>query len=218
MAGGSSHSSSFLASDHAPMYVQMEPERKGDPKRRPFRFEAAWLKHDGFKELLSTSWNSEMSTPEALVSLKEKLKKWNKKIFGDVIKRKEKLLVDIKEVQEELERNPSDGLLAREETLQKEFDVVLEQEEVLWYQKSREKWIVLGDRNTTYYHTSNIVRRKRNIIEMLKSEDGHWIDQSEQLEQLAMNYYKRLYSTEDISLDSYPRLVLLTLHVMNWRA
>ena len=192
----------FLASDHAPLYVQLEPEQKGNPRRRPFRFEAAWLKHDGFKELLSASWNREMSTSEALVALKVKLKKWNKEIIGDVNKRKEELLCEIKEVQEALERNPSDALLLREETLHKEFDVVLEQEEVLWYQKSREKWIVLGDRNTNYYHTTTIVRRKRNRIEMLKDDEGHWIDQPEQLDKLAMNYYKRLYSTEDISLDT----------------
>ncbi|WZZ66780.1 hypothetical protein YC2023_078150 [Brassica napus] len=192
----------FLASDHAPVYVQLEPEQRGNTRRRPFRFEAAWLKHDGFKELLSTSWNRELSTPEALVVLKTKLQKWNKEIFGDVRKRKEKLLGEIKEIQEELERNLNDDLLIREATLQKEFDVVLEQEEVLWYQKSREKWIVLGDRNTNYYHTSTIVRRKRNKIEMLKDDDGRWIEQSEELQRLAINYYKRLYSTEDISLDT----------------
>lgn len=126
----------FLASDHTQIYVLLDPVRKANPRRRPFRFEAAWLKHDGFKELLVSSWNGEMSTPEALVSLKEKLKKWNKEIFGDVSMRKEKLLGEIKEIQEELERNPNDVLIAREAVLQKEFDIVLEQEEVLWYQKS----------------------------------------------------------------------------------
>lgn len=109
---------------------------------------------------------------------------------------------DIREIQKDLERNPTDDLLQREEVLQKEFDIVLKQEEVLWYQKSREKWVVFGDRNTNYYHTSTIVRRKRNIIDMLKDDDGRWIDQSEELEKLAITYYKRLYSTDDISLDT----------------
>lgn len=44
------------------------------------------------------------------------------------------------------------------------------------------------------------MRRKRNRIEMLKDDDGRWIDQSEELEKLAITYYKRLYSTEDINL------------------
>uniref|UniRef100_A0A0D3AGA5 Uncharacterized protein n=1 Tax=Brassica oleracea var. oleracea TaxID=109376 RepID=A0A0D3AGA5_BRAOL len=33
-------------------------------------------------------------------------------------------------------------------------------------------------------------------------DDGRWIEQSEELQRLAINYYKRLYSTEDISLDT----------------
>lgn len=90
----------------------------------------------------------------------------------------------------------------RESILQKELDIVLEQEEVLWYQKSREKWVVLGDRNTKFYHTSTVVSRKRNKIEMLKGEDDRWIENPEELEKLAMSYYKRLYSTDDLNLDT----------------
>lgn len=45
----------FLASDHRPLYVQLEPEQRSNPRRRPFIFEAAWLKHEGFKELLLAS-------------------------------------------------------------------------------------------------------------------------------------------------------------------
>ena len=136
------------------------------------------------------------------MALKAKIKKWNKEIFGDVKQQKEKLISDIKEIQEELERNPTDDLLLREAGLQKEFDVVLEQEEMLWYKKSREKWIVFGDRNTNYYHTNTIVRRKMNRIEMLKDDEGRWVDQSEELEKLAIVFYKRMYSTEDINLDT----------------
>lgn len=35
----------FLASDHAPLYLQLTSEVKGNACRRPFRFEAAWLQH-----------------------------------------------------------------------------------------------------------------------------------------------------------------------------
>jgi len=63
----------FLASDHAPLYVQLTPEVSGNRGRRPFRFEAAWLSHPGFKELLLTSWNKDISTPEALKGLQQTL-------------------------------------------------------------------------------------------------------------------------------------------------
>lgn len=45
----------YLLSDHAPMFVQLDPGPVGNPKRRPFRFEAAWLKHPSFKDLLAAS-------------------------------------------------------------------------------------------------------------------------------------------------------------------
>jgi len=59
-----------LASYHAPLYLQLLPKTGCDPSRRPFRFEAAWLQHEGFKELLLTSWDRELRTQEALNKLR----------------------------------------------------------------------------------------------------------------------------------------------------
>lgn len=168
----------LLASDHAPLYLQLSPEVKGNPARRPFRFEAAWLKHESFKELLTHFWQSNMTTPEALNGLRMKLKKWNREVFGDVNRRKEMLTNEIKTVQDLLDNSPTDALLDKESDLIRELDVVLAQEEMIWFQKSREKWIAMGDRNTTYFHTSTIIRRRRNRIEMLQNDAGLWISSS----------------------------------------
>ncbi|XP_019087314.1 PREDICTED: uncharacterized protein LOC109127232 [Camelina sativa] len=180
------------------------PEAKGDPSKRPFGFEAAWLHPPGFKDLLSTSWNNELATPEALQMLQSKLKKWNREIFGDVNKRKFHLLEELKVVQDMLNSTQTDDLISKEEQLSPELDVVLEQEEMIWFQKSREKWIVVGDRNTTYFHTSTIVRRRRNHIEMLKKDDGVWVSDSSEFETLAVGYYKKLYSMEDVDQGGEP--------------
>lgn len=139
-----------------------------------------------------------MDTSEALKRLKRVLKKWNNEVFGDIQKRKEKLMNDLKVVQDIIEINLTDALLSKEEELIKEFDIVLEQEEILWFQKSREKWIALGNRNTKYFHTSTIIRRRRNKIEMLKDDGGRWISQPHELEESTINYYQRLYSLDDV--------------------
>ena len=188
----------FLSSDHVPLFVQLSPEAKRDLSRRPFRFEVAWLKQSGFRELLQNSWNQNRSTPEALYGLRLKLKKWNKEVFGVVQVRKEKLVNDIKAIQDLLDRTQTDELLSKEAALIKEFEEVLEQEEIIWFQKSREKWIELGDRNTTYFHTSTIIRRRRNRIEMLKNGDEILVTDSQELETMAVEYYKTLYSMEDV--------------------
>ncbi|XP_019098185.1 PREDICTED: uncharacterized protein LOC109131561 [Camelina sativa] len=48
----------FLASDHAPIYVQLSPEVQCDPRQRPFRFEATWLSRREFKDMLASSWDT----------------------------------------------------------------------------------------------------------------------------------------------------------------
>jgi len=77
---------------------------------------------------------------------------------------------------------------------------------VLWFQKSREKWVELGDRNTKYFHTSTIIRRCRNRIEALKDNEDRWVVNAHDLDKLAVDYYKRFYFMADIDevVDKLP--------------
>ncbi|KAF8093205.1 hypothetical protein N665_0388s0006, partial [Sinapis alba] len=174
---------------HAPLYLQLTPEVQGNACRRPFRFEVAWLQHTEFKDL------------EALLRLGVKLKKWNKEVFGNVQHRKEKLVMEIKEIQEKIEEDLSDELLVKEGELLKEFEVVLEKEEVIWFQKLREKWVAHGDRNTKFFHMSTIIKRRRNRVDMLKNDANQWISDAQALEKLAVNYFKTLYSLENVDTN-----------------
>lgn len=121
----------FLASDHTPLFVQLSLVQTGDPRRRPFHFEAAWLLHESFKDLLMNSWNDLVFTPQNLHNLREKLRRWNRDVFGDVNRRKEDLMKEIKNIKDLLELQQTDDLLSREEILIKELDVVMEQEELI---------------------------------------------------------------------------------------
>ena len=69
----------------------------------------------------------------------------------------------------------SSSLIDLENQLQKDLDLILNQEAELWALKSRINWMVVGDRNTSFYHVSALARRKRNTISMVKNEVGDWL-------------------------------------------
>lgn len=48
-----------------------------------------------------------------------------------------------------------------EKSIQQELSKTLYQEELAWYQQSKMKWLVDGDRNTRFYHIKVVQRRRR---------------------------------------------------------
>lgn len=55
-----------------------------------------------------------------------------------------------------------------------------------WMQKSTVDWLRMGDRSTKFFHTSMLMRRRRNIVEMLMNEEGEWIGDNEALKNRAL--------------------------------
>lgn len=76
-----------------------------------------------------------------------------------------------------------------------EYQKVLIQEELLWKQKARVNWLEHGDKNTRYFHTSTMIKRKRNIIEMLSRDDGSMVTDVEQLKSMVVEFFTKLYTS-----------------------
>lgn len=63
----------------------------------------------------------------------------------------------------------------------------------MWFQRARTKWLVDGNGNTKYYHNKTINRRRRNRINMLKNDEGQWIEDVYQLQILVKDYFSKLF-------------------------
>ncbi|XP_061366392.1 uncharacterized protein LOC133309606 [Gastrolobium bilobum] len=83
-----------------------------------------------------------------------------------------------------------------EENLQQHLNTVLEEEELLWFQKSRHQWIVDGNSNTRFYHLNTIIRRNENKIARLKNDSNQWIEEPEDLKRVACNFFLSLFKEE----------------------
>ncbi|XP_050242423.1 uncharacterized protein LOC126691393 [Quercus robur] len=115
-------------------------------------------------------------------------------------------------IQRALSVRPSTFLVNLENELLKDLDNVLSQEEELWALKSRVNWMIQGDRNTTFYHVSTLVRRKRNQILAIKDSMGEWVLEESDVKTVVRSGFNGIYTS---SFDSASRAAPV---ISQWQA
>lgn len=146
---------------------------------------------------MSCSWERGAPWCEQLPKFQQDLQKWNKEVFGNIFQRKRDLVAQLDEVAQLLTINPSEALERKHKDIWKEYEKVLFQEEVLWYQKSRTKWVHYGDRNTHFFHGTTTIKKRKNTYDMLQDSKGNWIGDQTQLEAMVTNYFTNLFTDSD---------------------
>ena len=130
---------------------------------RPFRFQPMWLSHPTFPEVVRNAWTSSASLHQVVSNFSSKATNWNKSQFGNLFHRKKRILARLKEIQDCLSRRPNSFLIDLEGKLRLEYAEVAKLEEEFWAMKACILWLVEGDRNTSFYHTSTLVAASGTI-------------------------------------------------------
>lgn len=175
------------------------------PGERPFRFEAAWTTHPEYSSVVERAWCGG-SMHLKLQQVQQQSVDFNQNVFGHITKRKRILEARIKGIQCSMETVDSASLSILHNKLQRELDEVLTQEELLWFQKSREQHALFGGRNTKYFHAQALIRRRRNKIHSLMLPSGEVCSEDQTLQREAIRFFKDLFcSTEAVTqLDTSP--------------
>jgi len=79
------------------------------------------------------------------------------------------------EINNRLTNGPNHFVEAWPQRVWKEYKHVLSQEEIMWFEKARRKWLKYGDLNTKYFHGTTTIRR--NKIDVIQHEHGGIISQ-----------------------------------------
>lgn len=74
--------------------------------------------------------------------------------------------------------------------------MVLEHEREFWVAKARVNWLLDWVRNTRFFHTTTIEKRRRNKILALKNDSGDWVFEHDRLMEMISDHFNQLYSTE----------------------
>jgi hypothetical protein len=144
--------------------------------------------------MLKKSWKYHVKIVENLDSLQHDFKRWKLYTIDQVLMKKKEIMARLRGIQNSLHNGtPHGGLWQLENKLQTELSQILKKEELMWFQCSRAKWLMDGDRNTRYYHIKTIRRRRRNNIVMLKNDQGDWVEDNNLLQEMVNNYYKQLF-------------------------
>ena len=127
-----------------------------------------WLSHPSFPYIVRDAWTNPSSSLHTVSKFIDKDKVWNRNVFGNLFHWKKRILARFRGVQIALSNNPNNFLVQLEQELRTELSEVLKLEEEYWAMQSHITWLVEGDRNTAFYHTSALVRQSRNRITCLK--------------------------------------------------
>ncbi|XP_019175452.1 PREDICTED: uncharacterized protein LOC109170754 [Ipomoea nil] len=190
-----------VASDHAPLLIRLYG-RQCSNRLNFFHFQAAWITHQDLQQVVGRIWIPEENLADNVRRVADGLSSWNRDVFGNVYTRKRSL--------RKLERN-----------LQTQLEETLYQEELMWYQRSREEWIKSGDRNTKFYHAAATVRKSRIKISGLNDDNGMWMPDGNELRDHVRTFFLNLFTepTDGVDVssigDTFPRIGQTTWRVFN---
>ncbi|KAF7804493.1 putative LRR receptor-like serine/threonine-protein kinase [Senna tora] len=157
----------IYASDHAPLIYSSYFDL---PHRyRPRRFEAMWMMHSEYITVVDKAWNTHVNGSNAfklcckLKNVMNALYEWNKTSFGNIKFQIQSRANELAHIQKQIGLCNSEELLTKELQLRKELECWLDREEVMWAQKTKQLWLLNGDRNTKYFQTIAVYENESNM-------------------------------------------------------
>ncbi|XP_075665701.1 uncharacterized protein LOC142635432 [Castanea sativa] len=162
-----------------------------------------WVKNAECKYIIENSWgvDFDLGTPEGVMAnlsrCATELLKWSSNVFGQIPK---KIQAKRNELNS-LTLQDKDGALSTEiNSLRKEVNDLLDDEEIYWGQRAKAHWLKEGDKNTKFFHTQASERRKQNTILGIEDSQGRWCNERDSIAQVAVEYFETIYETNSPTL------------------
>ena len=128
---------------------------------------------------------------QKLKHLKQALKSWNHTHFGNIFDHQKELEQQMKSLQQSIILGGrTEEFAQQEQDLLSKIEARQHQEEILWRQKSRIKWLKEGEKNTKFFHRSTVKRRMHNNIAFINNRQGERLEQHEDMEKELKGHFQ----------------------------
>jgi hypothetical protein len=180
-------------------------------KRRQFRYEASWEKHQEYSQLVKQVWRTRNICEPAWRKVRNNLKccqcafqKWVRKEGGkveDQIVKKERELQLLQMQEDNFDIN-------KENQIKDELQNILQHEDLKWRQRAKETWLQSGDKNTKYFHASASQKHRRNVVERIIDQHGRHCSTQGSVEEAFVDYFQSLFTAgRNLDVEASTRFV-----------
>ncbi|XP_043814104.1 uncharacterized protein LOC122724008 [Manihot esculenta] len=179
-------------SDHLPLFLFLGITIQKYVARR-FRYENAWSLEMDCKKVVEDGWRVEQHADieHRIFNCTQTIQQWAKHHQQEFRTQ----LNDAKRRMDWLQRQSA--LNSSElKKAQERYSILLLQKEMYWKQRSKQYWLAHGDANTKYFHATASNRRRKNMFQKLKNDDGNWVEWESGLPNLILDFYTKLFTSE----------------------
>ncbi|GJS12658.1 RNA-directed DNA polymerase, eukaryota [Tanacetum coccineum] len=181
-------------SDHRPILLR---EILLDFGPTPFRFYHSWFSYDGFDEMVEKTWrsfsysdtNGMIRFKKKLQDLKSSIRLWVKDKRASLSSLKHDIVSELREIDKELDSGlVSDEQLARRLDLKGQLHDINDKEASDRFQKSKVRWAIEGDENSSFFH--GIINKKRSQLAIRGIlVDGSWQSDPQVVKEVFRNHF-----------------------------
>ena len=99
-------------------------------------------------------------------------------------------------LEQRLEANDTETSLMLLNEAKARHTILLNREADFWNQKAKIKWLAEGDENTKFFHNTIKAKYVKLRIQKIRTEDGGWVEEPQQIADMAISFFHDLLSDE----------------------
>ena len=192
-------------SDHFPLLFEFDNSTLRFSSQ--FKFMHMRTHHGDCHRVIQEVWNTNIVgchmfiLSQKLKTLKQRLKVWNKTVFGNVYNMVRVAEQNLAHLQSDMDTNSiTDSLLEQHKDAQFQLENAFLIEEDYWREKSKVAWHSDGDRNTKYFQRLTKIKNTSKLITTLTNGDDMVYD-PDQISSLITNHFQNIFATNNVVQD-----------------